>query len=331
MNALTAVMTRLSKNGGRLGSNEDPVRKAVEWAKEAHKIDRGGNPLPSTILPPTKETTGYMIATLHAYGEKDFAIELAQWEASCQNPDGSFSAVDGVPYTFDTAMVIRGFLAVLDDCPALEPNLLRACEYVCSQIAPDGEVLTPSYDTWKLHDGSMLSEYGNLYILPPLLATGKKLSEPKYVEAARRGMEYFRRKPDLVEFKSELGTLSHYFGYMMEALVDLGEVHLARTGLKQARCIQRKDGSIPAYPGVNWVCSTGMAQLSIAWYKLGEREPADKAMDYLVRVQNRSGGFYGSYGRHAEYFPDKEISWAVKFFLDASLLRSKLEKEQGQS
>jgi malonyl-CoA O-methyltransferase len=68
-----------------------------------------------------------------------------------------------------------------------------------------------------------------------------------------------------------------------------------------------------------------MAQLAIAWYKLGEKEPADKAMTYLEKLQNPSGGFYGSYGKGSVYFPTKEISWAVKFFLDAYLWKIKTD------
>jgi len=93
--------------------------------------------------------------------------------------------------------------------------------------------------------------------------------------------------------------------------------------------LQRPDGSVPAYPGVDWVCTTGVAQYAVIWYKLGRRAAGDRAMDCLMRRQNRSGGFFGSYGRGAEYFPDKEISWAVKFFLDASWwrVRSAFEAE----
>lgn len=47
------------------------------------------------------------------------------------------------------------------------------------------------------------------------------------------------------------------------------------------------------------------------------RKYADKAVNYLESVQNNSGGFYGSLGRGKNYFPKEEISWAVKFFLDA--------------
>jgi malonyl-CoA O-methyltransferase len=219
--------------------------------------------------------------------------------------------------------VIRGFLTVNDDLPEITQNLKRACDFVESQINKEGQVQSLSYETWKTWDGDIFTDYTNLYVLPPLLQAGRKLGETKYVNAALRGMNYFRQKKDLVEFRPRSSTISHIFGYMIEALVELGEVKLAEEGLRQVVKIQKGDGAIPAYPGVNWICSTGMAQLAIAFYKLGQQEPANKAMAYLERIQNPSGGFYGSYGKGAKYFPNEEISWAVKFFLDAYMLKTK--------
>jgi malonyl-CoA O-methyltransferase len=310
----------------RIGITRDlrtPVERAIEWVKD-HRIPNSGVVVHHKTRNVTPEVTGYLIASLYNAGEKDLAYDLAEWEASVQKPDGSFAAPGSeVSYTFDTAQVVRGFLAVIDDMPELESNLRRACDYVERYISETGEVKTVSYDMWKLPDGSMLSDYGNLYVLPPMLEAGIKLGEQKYINAARRGMEYFRKFPDLVEFKPKLGMLSHYFGYMMEALVDLGEEDLAYKGLRQAQFIQKADGSIPAYPGATWVCATGMAQLALAWYKLGNPVPADKAMTFLENIQNSSGGFYGGYGWNVQYFHNQEISWAVKFFLDASYWRDK--------
>ncbi len=297
------------------------VAKAIQWVKN-NRVPGSGIRANSKAEMITPEVTGYLTDSLYRVGERDFALDLARWEVSVQKPNGAFGAPDGVPYTFDTAQVARGFLTLMDDNPEFEGPLRRACDYVEKMIAPDGNVTHESMDMWYLPDGTILSEYGNLYVLPPMLQAGKKLNEPRYTAAAKRGMEYFRKKPDLVKFKSELAMLSHYFGYMMEALVDLGEIELAKKGLKQALAVQRPDGSIPAFPGAQWVCSTGIAQLAIAWYKLGQREPADKAMEYLFRLQNPNGGFYGGYGPKANYFPDAEIPWAVKFFLDAVLLRN---------
>jgi len=110
------------------------------------------------------------------------------------------------------------------------------------------------------------------------------------------------------------------FGYMMEALVDLGETDLCRRGLAQVEAIQNRDGSIQAYPGAEWICSTGMAQLAIAWLKMGRPQPALRALTYLEQIQHPTGGFFGSYGPGAIYFVKEEISWGVKFFLDAEML-----------
>jgi malonyl-CoA O-methyltransferase len=279
-----------SKRGrGQTADGVSPVQKAIAWVKN-HRIPGGG------ILPhhkhtvATQEVTGYLIPSLYNVGERELAKDLARWEALVQRSDGAFEAPDGGPYTFDTAQVVRGFLAVLDELPELEPNLRRACDYVERHITQEGKVTTASYASWECSDGSRFSEYTNLYVLPPLIEASKKLSSPRYREAAFRALHYFKRKSDLVEFKSEIGTLSHIFGYMMEALVDLGEFELA--------------------------------QLALAWYKLGDVEPADRAVNYLLTIQNPSGGFYGSYGPNGQFFPKEEISWAVKFFLDCLLMKN---------
>jgi len=299
--------------------DDSPVRRALDWVRR-HRAPGGGIVVHHRTTDATQEVTGYLIPTLMNAGEQELAIELALWEASVQRADGSLAAPDDVPYTFDTAQVVRGFLAVIDVLPQVEPNLRRACDYVAKRIARDGRVTSKSLDMWKLTDGSVLTDYCNLYVLPPLLDAGRRLDEPRYLDAAARSLDYFRRQPDLVTFKKEPGTFTHMFGYMMEALVDCGETDLAAKGLAQAEAIQHDDGSIPAYPGATWVCSTGMAQLAIAWLKLGVPQPAQKAITYLERMQHRSGGFFGSYGKGAIYFTKEEISWAVKFFIDAELL-----------
>lgn len=296
------------------------AEKAIHWIKN-HRLPGNGILTHHKHTVASQEVTGYLIETLFDVGERELAKDLARWEASVQRSDGAFAAPDGTPYTFDTAQVIRGFLAVIDEMPELEKNLRKACDYVESQIAPDGRVTTPSYAMWQVSAGSQFSPYTDLYVLPPLLDAAKKFSEPRYKNAVTRGLDWFKRKPDLVEFKSDIGTLSHIFGYMMEALVDLGEVDLAKKGLRQAAAIQKTNGAIAAYPGVDWVCTPGMAQLALAWYKLGERGPADRAVAYLESIQNPSGGFYGSYGAGARYLPQEEISWAVKFFLDCFHVR----------
>jgi len=321
MTAWTRLKRRATRARLRIRvRNKLPRDKAIAWVKSQRRAGSGivTHHRADCV---TQEVTGYLIPTLYRAGERDLARDLARWEASVQRADGGFVCPTAdVPYTFDTAQVVRGFLAVLNDLPELEDNVRRACDYVADHIAPDGEVLHDSYETWRVADGSLFSPYCNLYVLPPLAEAGRRLGEPRYEEATYRSLRYFKRRPDVVTFKPELGSLSHIFGYILEALVDLGETDLARQGLAQAAALQTPEGAIPAYPGVSWVCSTGVAQVAIAWWKSGEKEPARRALRYLETIQNPSGGFYGSYGEGALYLPNEEISWAAKYFIDLSLL-----------
>ena len=289
--------------------------KAIGWVKR-HRVGMTGIAVHHKTKTVTPEVTGYLIESLYNAGEKELAYGLARWEISIQKPDGAFAAPGvATAYTFDTAQVVRGFLAVVDDMPEVKPNIFKACDFMISQIDARGEISTPSDDMWSLPGGGKLSKYCTLYCISPLWEAGKKFNIPHYVDVAKRSLKFYTSKADIAEFKPELGTLSHVFGYMMEALADLGEKKLAKKGLDQAAAIQKKDGAIPACPGVDWVCATGMAQLGLAWHKIGDHEQARRMLEYLQKIQNPSGGFYGGYGKGVEYFPEKEISWANKFLL----------------
>ncbi len=296
------------------------LQSAVKWVKK-HRISNSGIIVHHKTKNVTPEVTGYLITSLYNAGEKNLAYELTRWEVSIQKKDGSFAA-PGIEtsYTFDTAQVIRGFLTVLNDMPEVKPALIKACDYMLTQIDQNGEIHTPSDDMWNLPDGGKLSKYCNLFCIAPLLESGKKLNIPLYTQTAQKSLNFYKSKNDLTEFKPELGTLSHIFGYMMEALAELGEKELAEKGLAQALRIQKSDGAIPAYPGAEWLCSTGMAQLGLAWYKIGNFKKAQEMLNYLEKIQNPSGGFYGGYGKNVQYFDKQEISWANKFFIDLYLL-----------
>ena len=313
-------MFELLKSLSKMTDKRSSLRKAVDWVKR-HRVNKGGIAVHHQTQEVTPEVTGYLIKSLYDAGEKQLAYDLTKWEISIQKPDGSFAA-PGVQtsYTFDTAQVIRGFITLYGDMPEIRPNLHKACDFMLTQIDEQGAIHTPSYDAWSLPNGKRFSDYCNLFCIWPLKKAGELLQGPKYTEAADRALRYYKTKPDLVEFKPELGTLSHIFGYMLEGLAELGEKDLVHKGLERAKSIQKKDGAIPAFPGVDWVCSTGMAQLGLAWYKVGDHEQARRMLEYLEKVQNPSGGFYGGYGKGAQYFPKEEISWANKFFIDLYLL-----------
>jgi malonyl-CoA O-methyltransferase len=240
-----------------------------------------------------------------------------RWLLSIQLADGAFPAPDGVPYTFDTGQVMRGLCAALEDMDGVEPALRKAADWVVAQVDSDGRMTTPSTDLWS----DIASDLIHTYVLPPLAEAGRLLGVKEYEEVARFVLEYYKRQEALVPFN----RLSHFHAYAMEALCEMGEWELAAQGMADVERVQRRNGSIPAYPNVGWVCSTGMAQYAVIWYLLDRPKPADRALRYLEKIQNPSGGFNGSYGKGAQYIPRAEISWAVKYFLDAWHL--KLQRE----
>jgi malonyl-CoA O-methyltransferase len=287
--------------------------RALAWCK-AHTVPGQGIIVHTRQPVPYPEVAGYYIPTLYQWGETEMARSYTRWLMSIQLPDGAFPAPDGVPYTFDTAQIMRGLCAALNDVDGVESSLRRACDWMLTQVDPaTGQLKTPSTELWT----DIASDLIHSYALPPLEQAGKLLGVQEYEDAARFVLAYYKRQPGLVPFN----RLSHFHAYAMEALTEMGELDLARQGMADVARVQRPDGSIPAYPDVEWVCSTGMAQYAIVWYALGDKQRADRAIAYLETIQNASGGFYGSYGKGAKYIPGGEISWGVKYFLDAWRLK----------
>lgn len=289
----------------------------MDWFK-AHRVPGKGIIVHTKQPVPYPEVTGYWVPTLYQWGEAELARDCTRWLLAVQLPEGAFPAPDGVPYTFDTGQVMRGLCAALGDVSGAEAALRRACDWTLTQVAGNGQLKTPSTEQWS----DIASDLIHTYVLPPLAEAGRRLGVKEYEQAASFVLGYYKSQPGLVPFN----RLSHFHAYAMEALTELGELDLARRGMADVARCQRADGSIPAYPDVGWVCSTGIAQYAIVWYALGEKARADRAIDSLGRLQNPSGGFFGSYGQGAKYIPSAEISWAAKYFLDAWRLRLRSER-----
>jgi len=290
--------------------------RAMDWFKQHMVADKGI--IVHTRQPvPYPEVTGYFIPTLYNWGERELARTCTRWLLSIQLPEGGFPAPDGVPYTFDTGQIMRGLCAALNDLDGIEAPLRKACDWVVAQVDSNGRLTTPSTELWS----DIASDLIHVYVLPPLVQAGKLLGVAEYVETADFVLTYYKKQEQLVIFN----RLTHFHAYVMEALCELAELELAKLGMADVEKYQRRDGSIPAYPDVEWICSTGIAQYAIVWYTLGKKQLADRAMHYLEKIQNDSGGFYGSYGKGAKYIPRAEISWAVKYFLDAHLLKLRAE------
>ena len=266
------------------------------------------------------------------------AISYAKYLCSIQKEDGSWhDCEDKDPYVFDSAQILKGLVAIRDILPEVDEHIIKGCDWILSNMQSDGRLTTPSKDAWG-NSEDFCSELIHVYCLSPIKEAGEIFNKPEYLTAVDKILGYYKREK-LDKIKN-FSLLSHFYAYVMEGLFDLGEVDLCRESMERLEKYRDRKGVIPGLKDVPWICSTGLFQLAIVWYKLGELEKGNSLFYYALKLQNKSGGWYGSYpapgllskfyhGRKKPYyFPDEEISWAVKYFLDALYLKKELEQEK---
>ena len=295
----------------------DSYKNAKFWL-ENNIINNSGVVVTSKKRLIYPEVTGYFIPTLLKFGYKTIAKNFGDYLTLIQNADGSWCEPTGqVSYTFDTGMILKGLLALaendLDENDKYKNAILSGCDWIMSMQKDDGSISTPDKSQWLLPYGKKVPEAIHIYCLEPLQKAAKIYNQPKYEKCVKNALAYYLAQENLTDFS----TLSHFNAYIIEGLIDIGETKRAQRAMDLISLFQKNDGSVPAYSNVNFVCSTGLLQYAICWYKLGETEKGDNAMKYAISLQNKSGGWYGSYGKDANYFPKEEISWAVKYFFDA--------------
>ena len=212
--------------------------------------------------------------------------------------------------------------------PAVDEAIQKGVTWILSNKQADGQLTTPDEAAWG--DKKTCSELVHLYCLSPIRDAAKIFHRDDWAQAVEDILRYYvaNRREEIMNFD----LLSHFYAYVMEALLDLGETAMAREAMAKIAAIQTPEGAVPGYNNVQWVCSTGLFQLALVWFRLGEREQGEKAFQYACKLQNDSGGWYGSYpveeDMNNDYFPAAEISWAVKYFLDALYYKNKADFDE---
>lgn len=316
------------------------LKKAMKWI-EKHTVntEHGRAIIVSTEEPVAyPEVSGYYIPTLLQWGEREMAKDYAKYLCSIQKKDGSwYDCYDQEPYVFDSAQILKGLISIRGIMPEVDENIIKGCDWILTNMQPDGRLTTPSQSAWGTDD-SICSELIHVYCLSPIKEAGIIFNKPEYIEAANKILGYYKREK--IDKIKNFSLLSHFYAYVMEGLYDLGEIDLCRESMMNLEKYRNKLNGIPGLNDVPWVCSTGMFQLAVVWYKLGNLERGNSLFYYALSLQNRTGGWYGSYpaptfwsifyiGRKRPFYDaHSEISWANKYFLDALLLKEKLEFEK---
>ncbi len=294
-------------------------KKAISWIY-ANTVNEKGIINNSKLKEAYPEVTGYYIPTLIRWGYKELALGYAKWLCSIQHDDGSwYDTMGKEPYIFDTAQILKGLIAIYNFDKNVELNIRRGCDWIISCMSSNGKLVTPSTEEWG-KDGSC-SDLIHTYCISPIIEAGKIFKCERYLEAANKMVNYYitERRNEILNFN----LLSHFYAYVMEAMIDIGHSELAEEAMNKIAVLQKDSGAVPAYNNVDWVCSTGIFQMAIVWFRLGNIERGNRAFEYACKLQNESGGWYGSYVSEDNaneintYFPAGEISWAVKYFLDA--------------
>lgn len=295
------------------------LKDAIRWI-----LNNAGHewiPISHRDRHPYPEVTGYYIPTLLQVGQHDLAVRLARYLVSIQSADGSFT-LDGSAekFVFDTGQIIRGWVALAPKMVELHDPLRRACEWIVAGADPrSGKFQVPSSKMWSLGARGSVSEGIHIYVVQPIREAAAILDAPHILQAADAALKSYLETLDLTDFERP-NALTHFYAYIQEALVETGHKDLAIEGMKSVARYQDANGAVPAYHDVKWICSTGVAQLAKVWHMIGEHDRAEAALNFFRTLQNYSGGFYGSYGPSSDYFPTAEISWAVKYAIDAELL-----------
>ena len=278
---------------------------ALNWVKE-FTLPESGISTTSIQRVSYAEVTGYLIPTLLDCGEFKLARQYANYVQFVQRPNGSFCGTDGGEYVFDTGQVLKGLLRMAILFPVYESAARKAADYILSCMTEDGSIRS-------VYQGDVHHQV-HIYILSALKDAAHILKSSVYLDAYERSKTFYKSSVDHLN----KNDLTHFYAYALEGFLDIGEKDFVMDHIRALFKRQRFDGSITAYPDKFWVCSVGMAQLAIIAYKAGMPKEGDRALDYLMQKQNPSGGFFGSWGLGAKYFPKEEISWAVKFLLDAA-------------
>lgn len=280
------------------------------------------------------------------------ARHMLDWLVGIQRPDGGFQGgtilhTPRVPVTFNTGQVLIGLAIAarrLAEWRYLDA-MHRAAEWLVRTQDPDGcwrRYPTPwarpgekTYEThasWGLFEAERTARgygYGNAGV-----------KQVRWALSRQRANGWFEDSC----LNRARAPLTHTIGYTLRGVLeayrlthDLEFLYAAaKTGQALVRCSEpdgRLAGRLDAkwQPVVDWVCLTGSAQIGhsmlILWEFTGDRaflEAGRRLIRFVRRTvildddANVVGGIRGSFPISGDYCPFEFISWAAKFFIDAS-------------
>lgn len=262
------------------------------------------------------------VPTLFNFGETELALRFARRLIALQKRDGSVPDAGLLHGSlFNTAQAVRAWTAILDADPAAMPeaeaSLRRACGYLAGRVADDGALRVSesggSFERWA-------PPIVHLVGFAALSQWSQRWNMPVWRDAVGRAVGRILRTED----SARPAAQSHVAAHGIEAFLNLASFDercglVARRALDEAAAQQLADGALPTDRAHAWVSSAGLAHFAALWFRAGRKEAGDRAMACLTERQREDGGWTGSWGRGAAYFPRSCSAWTAKYFLDTAL------------
>lgn len=259
----------------------EKIKKANNWI-EINSKDKY-IPMPKS-KDPYFEVTGYFVPTLMKLGFKDKAKDFCETLIVNQGKDGNWQN-----RAFDTAQVLDG----LSEFNCYSKNIEKGINYIKSIYKID-----------EFHDKNLKSTAIPNYINFRVLSVLKKLGQ---------NIDYYNKFIKKYDF-CDFSHVSHFYAYAFEGRIELNlNVNYFLNTAK------KYNGIIPCMPNnEKEYCYTGLSQTAMCLFMLDEFDLGMNTLKFVSQFQNESGGFLGG-TQNCNYFPNHELSWAVKFYIDAFL------------
>jgi malonyl-CoA O-methyltransferase len=282
----------------------DSIEAAVAWLNrqaDSHGLaDRPDAPACPGI-------TAAILPSLANFGQLDLARRLSAWLLVTQRSDGSFpQAGADVGSLFNTAQALLALLDLEETELAVAPDpARRAAAYLNMRLEVE-----PTHADLCRPAPSVI----RISVVPPLVGAARRFDAPGWQRTADR---VIARARNAVDWHSWAGS-SRLFAQAADAWIALQEVELAREAMTWPAGRQKKNGAVAGDLRGAWGDNGLIAHLAAVWYRLGEREPAERALAFLETQQLADGGWNQFWGRGTNA---GESAWVVKYYLDAAWVR----------
>ncbi len=284
------------------------------------------------------------------------AKSCAQWLVAIQKQEGSIEAgyvgMNLPGCIFNTGMALFGYLAAYSeerDSQYMDAAR-RAALWLVESMDEDGcwrknlsQFAAPtSFHTYNVRVAWALSKYAGVSKDDQTISAVKRHLNWAVTQANAEG---FFSGCEMAGFDQPLThTIAYTLRGLLESGISVGEESAIDTAMRGIRSLQQRQRPNGGYSGLfdqnwqeraTWDCLTGSAQVTIlmfrAWQRTQQRTflmAFNKGIEWLKsnqiiapHIPEVHGGLLGSFPIYGGYHPYSIPNWAVKFLLDALLLR----------